>query len=547
MWFCERCQIKMTPTLAEKRPRHECPAAPRSSGLGDVIAAATKSIGVKPCKPCNQRREKLNFIFPAGSAANEIYQALWTDKPAELPRALSVITATDSTLFAHSQLLISSLLATNDVNVIVYDLGLRGAERKWLSRYVDEVKDAPQLLIDREQEGWQTWNKVLYLLDSGAEQMLWLDADTLVTGNLQEAATLIDTGRVPLVCSDDIAHRFVGDWEACVHNKGLLKTKLTPINAGVLGFNLKRDHDLLNGWRKTVARAAEDDDFRSKLTFFDQGALALNLDWAGVKDSDLADPDVWNCGEAVHHETVPVALRELIHTRAKVWHYAGVGKLDVSASNKHLTEPKKKKPDFSFFLCGHRDDSFDDLDARPWITPIDLRKLGNKAHAGLAESRLLLFGDFDAVDFGRCVGVGSWQWNKKWKRSVAVQHLDKLADNFDLGTAYAPFLAPPHWYADSDRHHPGITRLLDLLLDAFPACANDRRAPLCNSVICDVETFEAWLRFLKQAYLFFFDLFGNALPFSVGDYDETRRAAYLFERVSAAWFAGREGLEFQQI
>lgn len=36
------------------------------NGLGDVVAAATKAIGIKPCGGCQQRREALNKIVPFG-------------------------------------------------------------------------------------------------------------------------------------------------------------------------------------------------------------------------------------------------------------------------------------------------------------------------------------------------------------------------------------------------------------------------------------------------------------------------------------------------
>lgn len=36
------------------------------NGLGDVVAAATKAIGIKPCGACQQRREALNKIVPFG-------------------------------------------------------------------------------------------------------------------------------------------------------------------------------------------------------------------------------------------------------------------------------------------------------------------------------------------------------------------------------------------------------------------------------------------------------------------------------------------------
>ena len=33
-------------------------------GLGDVIASATKAIGIRPCQKCGQRQQALNKHFP---------------------------------------------------------------------------------------------------------------------------------------------------------------------------------------------------------------------------------------------------------------------------------------------------------------------------------------------------------------------------------------------------------------------------------------------------------------------------------------------------
>lgn len=44
---------------------HLHPAPPRQTlGLGDVVAAATKAVGIKPCTPCEARRQRLNALFP---------------------------------------------------------------------------------------------------------------------------------------------------------------------------------------------------------------------------------------------------------------------------------------------------------------------------------------------------------------------------------------------------------------------------------------------------------------------------------------------------
>lgn len=35
-------------------------------GVGDVIAKVTEAVGIVPCDGCNERKEKLNKLFPLG-------------------------------------------------------------------------------------------------------------------------------------------------------------------------------------------------------------------------------------------------------------------------------------------------------------------------------------------------------------------------------------------------------------------------------------------------------------------------------------------------
>lgn len=35
-------------------------------GLGDIIKRLTSAVGVKPCSKCEERRKKLNVLFPFG-------------------------------------------------------------------------------------------------------------------------------------------------------------------------------------------------------------------------------------------------------------------------------------------------------------------------------------------------------------------------------------------------------------------------------------------------------------------------------------------------
>jgi hypothetical protein len=43
----------------------ECQAAAPETGLGDVIAGATKSVGIKPCGACQKRQAAMNRATPS--------------------------------------------------------------------------------------------------------------------------------------------------------------------------------------------------------------------------------------------------------------------------------------------------------------------------------------------------------------------------------------------------------------------------------------------------------------------------------------------------
>ena len=45
------------------------PPAGHWRGLGDVIASATKAVGIKPCGGCKKRQAKLNALVPFGPGA----------------------------------------------------------------------------------------------------------------------------------------------------------------------------------------------------------------------------------------------------------------------------------------------------------------------------------------------------------------------------------------------------------------------------------------------------------------------------------------------
>jgi hypothetical protein len=52
----------MTPRLITAAERAAC--RNKWKGAGDMVAAITHKLGIKPCKACSQRRATLNRVLP---------------------------------------------------------------------------------------------------------------------------------------------------------------------------------------------------------------------------------------------------------------------------------------------------------------------------------------------------------------------------------------------------------------------------------------------------------------------------------------------------
>lgn len=59
---CERCGAK----ARVRHPQHFVTGHRCTHlGMGDVVARVTKAVGITPCKPCEERRKKLNGWIPS--------------------------------------------------------------------------------------------------------------------------------------------------------------------------------------------------------------------------------------------------------------------------------------------------------------------------------------------------------------------------------------------------------------------------------------------------------------------------------------------------
>ena len=67
MWTCSKCGVAADLNPDDFPLTCSCGALyqrGKSRGLGDTVAKLTKAVGIKPCGGCEERRRKLNSLFP---------------------------------------------------------------------------------------------------------------------------------------------------------------------------------------------------------------------------------------------------------------------------------------------------------------------------------------------------------------------------------------------------------------------------------------------------------------------------------------------------
>ena len=81
---CARCPHNDSQPSAE--PNAPMPSRVAWRGLGDVIASATKAVGISPCGGCQQRQDALNRLVPFAGGASPAEPPAPSDPPSDLPQ-----------------------------------------------------------------------------------------------------------------------------------------------------------------------------------------------------------------------------------------------------------------------------------------------------------------------------------------------------------------------------------------------------------------------------------------------------------------------------
>lgn len=150
------------------------------------------------------------------------------------------------------------------------------------------------------------------------------------------------------------------------------------------------------------------------------------------------------------------------------------------------------------------------------------------------------FQNFSGVD-ADFIGFANARWDQKYfqlhtRLHSLVEQTRRLAAP---GWVLAPW--PAHsWIDVTLHHHPTMKPLLDELLITMDITKNNHRLSLwANDFVCHRSVFLDWHRFWQTAFGHFYSKYGLELPFGKEGTDESRHAAFFFERITTAYFANR--------
>ncbi|MGB7327552.1 MAG: hypothetical protein WBD31_21930 [Rubripirellula sp.] len=255
-----------------------------------------------------------------------------------------VVTATDANLFRDLRFMVESIRKFGSTPICVYDLGMRHDQLNWCLRQPNlicrPVPPMPTPLADYVgKHRWQAWLKPTYIDDGPLDQILWIDADCVVLSPLDEAFDLIDQG--PLLMPEVAV--------GCGANHTDLYRKHLPIddvdrrcnaemNNGVIGFDVRRDRELLDAWIHAFQWAVENPESRHLMRWYDQGALL----WAVLhteNETRLQSCHKWNWPACAGAPLLEISANEScslidaiarVHPEASIVHYFGLVKLSIA-------------------------------------------------------------------------------------------------------------------------------------------------------------------------------------------------------------------------
>lgn len=261
-----------------------------------------------------------------------------------LPDDYGIVTASNASHFPGLQLMLFSIIKKYDAPVLVFDVGMTKEQTQWLSK-LPRVKIAPKIdILFNRIDYWQAWIKPIYIKNSPFKKTMWIDCDTIVTGELMDIVE--EASDKPLFTADHS-----GIKEGTYNNDDLYK--IMPIegvskdtgeylNTGVFIIDIERDFELLDEWLNCVLAAGENPEIAKAIMCWDQGACKWALQKLNMLNT-INSKKEYNfparsrqCPFPVTHKAMDVFLnniKQAIDDKVVVFHWMGSPKPWINWTN----------------------------------------------------------------------------------------------------------------------------------------------------------------------------------------------------------------------
>jgi hypothetical protein len=223
---------------------------------------------------------------------------------------VGVITVCDEHYFPGLLMLHRSVQESSPTLVGCYDLGLTPRQKAEAARRPNltilPLPDDP--LIERirttmsrmpplakpNKRVWPLWICPVLIKHAPFRDVIWLDCDLVVLRNLPGLVAAIATG--PVFTPENKAPQLTPnhpDLYRLLPIRRSFDPRVPVINAGVSAWRRVRDAAAIEAYILPVARALEDSQVRSAISWHDQGALIWAIQACGLEDR-VADTSEWN-------------------------------------------------------------------------------------------------------------------------------------------------------------------------------------------------------------------------------------------------------------
>lgn len=222
-----------------------------------------------------------------------------------------IITLADENYFEGLINLYHSVQLSYPTPIICYDIGLTEKQKVWINEHLINlsIKTVPDIQMIRNiksyqektqlgkknKRQWALWICPFLIQDSPFTKTFWLDCDLIILRDLESLFLKLNEG--PVFTPENLAPELTPNSPSLYkllppQNKQFDERKAL-INAGVSGWDLKRDKVVLNDYASIVKRAFEDEAIKKSISWHDQGALIWAILNNGLENR-VEDTWKWN-------------------------------------------------------------------------------------------------------------------------------------------------------------------------------------------------------------------------------------------------------------